>query len=286
MDVVGTQPSRKAKHMEDLKVEMVKVVSWNVNTRLTALDELVCMDADVALLQEVPVNGWRLLARVGGPVAVTPHEPWLPWQPTTYNRWPLVVQLSERVRLDWFSYRHPVHFNTREDQFEVSGVGTIAVARVTPVKGGEPFIAVSMYARWRAPHPSVGDQQWIHAEASAHRIISDLSAFTSHREGSTHRILAAGDLNMGFTGRFEHNGRSLGVLTRMSALGLEYLGPQGEDDNIAPTYRRRGQGPDEADTQMDHVFASRGFHQGATVSTMNGVNEWGPSDHCRVVIEL
>lgn len=36
---------------------MVKVVSWNVNTRLTALDELVCMDADAALLQEVPVNG-------------------------------------------------------------------------------------------------------------------------------------------------------------------------------------------------------------------------------------
>ena len=75
--------------MEDLKVEMVKVVSWNVNTWLTALDELVCMDADVALLQEVPVNGWRLLARVGGPVAVTPHEPWLPWQPRTYTggRW-------------------------------------------------------------------------------------------------------------------------------------------------------------------------------------------------------
>lgn len=265
---------------------MVKVVSWNVNTRLTALDELVCMDADVALLQKVPVNGWRQLARVGDPVAVTPHEPWLPWPPRTYNRWPLVVKLSDRVRVDWFRYRHPVHFNTGEDQFEVSGVGTVAVARVTPVKGGEPFIAASMYARWRAPHVSVGDQQWIHAEASAHRIISDLSAFTSHREGTTHRILAAGDLNMGFTGSLEDNGRSLSVLTRMEALDMEYLGPRGEGDDIVPTYRKRGQAPDEADTQMDHVFASRGFHQGATVWAMNDVDEWGPSDHCRVVVEI
>ncbi len=29
-----------------------------------------------------------------GPVAVTPHEPWLPWPPRTCNRWPLVVKLS------------------------------------------------------------------------------------------------------------------------------------------------------------------------------------------------
>ena len=265
---------------------MVKVVSWNINTQLTALDELARMDADVALLQEVPVNGWRQLARVGDPVAVTPYEPWLPWPPRTYNRWPLVVKLSDRVRVDWFRYRHPVHFNTGEDQFEVSGVGTVAVARVAPVKDGEPFIAASMYARWPAPHVSVGDRQWIHAEASAHRIISDLSAFTSHREGTTHRILAAGDLNMGFTGSFEHNGRSLSVLTRMEALGMEYLGPHGKGGDIVPTYRRRGQAPDEADTQMDHVFASRGFHQGATVWAMSGVDEWGPSDHCRVVVEI
>ena len=42
---------------------------------------------------------------------------------------------------------------------------------------------------------------------------------------------------------------------------------------------------DEADTQMDHVFVSWGLHQGATVWTMNDVDEWGPSDHFRVVVE-
>ena len=264
---------------------MVRIVSWNINATLDPLDELMAMDADVALLQEVPVGGWRRLSDVGGSIAVTSHEPWLPWPPGTYNRWPLVVRLSDRVRLDWFRYRRPVHFNTQEDQFEVSGIGTIAVARVKPVSGEEPFIAASMYARWRAPHASVGDQQWIHAEASAHRIISDLSAFTSHREGSVHRILAAGDLNMGFASQFEGDGRSMSVLNRMNALGLEYLGPRGEGGGIAPTYRRRSQGPAEADTQMDHAFASRGFHHGVTIWAMNGADEWGPSDHCRVVIE-
>ena len=50
-----------------------------------ALDELVCMDAGVALLQEVPVNGWRQLALIEDEVAVTPHEPWLPWPLSACN---------------------------------------------------------------------------------------------------------------------------------------------------------------------------------------------------------
>ena len=264
---------------------MVKVVSWNINRSAAALQELVAMDADVALLQEVHVGGRKWLADVGNGVAVTPYEPWLPWPPRTYDRWPLVVQLSERVSVEWFEYCFPIHWPS-PGRFEVSGIGTIAVARVVPVSGVDPFIAVSMYARWRPPHPSVGDSQWIHADASAHRIISDLSAFTSHREESMHRILAAGDLNMGFVGRFENEARSLSVLTRMNALGLEYLGPRTPSGEIVPTLRTGRREPDEATTQMDHVFASRGFHDSVRVRVMNGADEWGASDHCRVLLEL
>ena len=71
----------------------------------------------------------------------------------------------------------------------------------------------------------------------------------------------------------------------MEALGMECLELRGDGDNIAPTYRRRGPAMDEADTQMDHVFVSWGLHQGATVWAMNDVDEWGPSDHCRVAVE-
>ena len=264
---------------------MVRMVSWNINATLAPLDDLMDMEVDVALLQEVPVGGWRKLAELGGVVAVTPHEPWLPWPPRTYDRWPLVVGLSDRVRMEWFSYRFPTHFNSQADRIEVSGVGTLAVARVIPLDGGQSFIAASMYARWQAPHPSAGDQTWVAPDAAAHRSISDLSVFVSPRSGSEPRIVVAGDFNMGFVGEFEKNTRYRSIYDRMNALGLEYLGPRSGDE-IAPTYRRPSPPAGEADTQMDHVFASSGLHVGATVSAMNGADEWGPSDHCRIVIEL
>ena len=264
---------------------MLRIVNWNIGYRLAPLDDLLKMDADVALLQEVPVGGWRKLSRAGSPVAVTPHEPWLPWPRRIYNRWPLVVGLSDRVKMEWFSYRFPTFFNSRSDRIEVSGVGTLAVARVVPVDGNEPFIAASMYARWRAPHSSVGDQGWIHSEAAAHRSISDLSVFTSPRPGTEHRILVAGDFNMGFVGLTQDHARSRAVRDRMDALGMEYLGPH-LGDQIVPTMRRRGQPAAEADTQMDHVFASRGLHRGVTVRAINSVDDWGPSDHCRIVIQI
>ncbi len=263
---------------------MVKVVCWNIGRRRAALGELVEMGADVALLQEVGVGGWKWLAEVGNGVAVTPYEPWLPWPRGTYDRWPLVVQLSDRVRLEWFEYCFPINWPSAQ-RFEVSGIGTIAVAHVVPMAGEDPFFAVSMYARWRPPHPTVGDANWIHADAAAHRIISDLSVFTSPRKGATHRILAGGDLNLGFPVDVQKSPRSQTVLSRMNALGLEYLGPSTPSGETVPTLRIGKQGPSEATTQMDHVFASRGLHDKLLVRAMNGIDEWGPSDHCRILVE-
>lgn len=75
-------------------------------------------------------------------------------------------------------------------------IGTIAVAKVTPVgKPDKAFIAVSMYARWLKSHPyAPGD--WSVSVNSAHRIISDLATFIGNTNPASHRILAAGDLNM------------------------------------------------------------------------------------------
>ena len=38
--------------------------------------------------------------------------------------------------------------------------------------------------------------------------------------------------------------------------------------------------------QIDHVFASRGFHENVQVKALNKVEEWGLSDHCRIRIEV
>ena len=167
----------------------------------------------------------------------------------------------------------------------------------------EAFVAVSMYARWVRPHPSTKSRWGVGcSDASAHRIISDLSTFIGHTNPTTYRILAAGDLNMfyGAIGsRLSLPQRDRTVWDRMQALGLEFLGPQAPhgrraettpddvppDTKNVPTYYCRS-GPATAVNQLDYAFASRGFHEKVSVRAMNEIEEWGPSDHCRLMIEV
>ena len=51
---------------------MITVVSWNIARRLQAVEELLVMDADVALLQEVGPGALERLVTAGGNVAVIP----------------------------------------------------------------------------------------------------------------------------------------------------------------------------------------------------------------------
>ena len=143
-----------------------------------------------------------------------------------------------------------------------------------------------------------------YADASAHRIISDLSAFIGSKDPGTHRILAAGDLNMvrGSTddGPAALLARDRGVFDRMEALGLEFVGPQHpagrqaqptpqglpSDTRNVPTYHKTHQSPATAQEQPDYAFASRGFHKSVKVRAMNSVEKWGASDHCRLLIEV
>jgi len=220
-----------------------------------------------------------------------------------YDRWPMVVKLSDRVEVEWFKQVSPVS-ETSEDEIAVSGIGTIAAARIRP-KGAEPFITISMYARWIRPHPLTKTNFTVgYSDGSAHRIISDLSAFIGSMDASTHRILAAGDLNMcfgtldGIDGGFAIRERT--VWDRMDALGLEFLGPQYPNGRQAdptpnylpvdtknlPTYHSNVGAPTTAENQLDYAFASRGFHKGIKVRAINEVECWGPSDHCRLLIEV
>ena len=281
---------------------MVKLVSWNIDTMPEPWRELIEMDADVALLQEVGSVPEDVLDRV----ELSPHIPWLSHDPTTgyphYDRWPMVVRLSDRVRVEWFRQIGPTWVaRERPGDVAVSGIGIIDVAKIIPKSGPEPFIAASMYARWFKPHPTaVGD--WIYSDASAHRIISDLSAFIGYYDRpSEHRILAAGDLNIAFqsTDQFDHRAQT--VLDRFRALGLDYLGPQypagrradpipkhlNEESLDVPTYYHKpSNNPAGAYVQIDHVFASRGFHKDIQAKALNGLEEWGPSDHCRISIDV
>ena len=291
---------------------MIKVVSWNIAKRHEPWRELLKMDADVALLQEAGEPPYDVVDKVG----VGPQEHWDShlWNSNWYRRhgwrymaerWPKVVRLSDRVEVEWFDQDGP-RGSGSEETIPVSGAGNIAVARVKPLNSDQrPFIAASMYASWIMPHPSTYTKYRVGAaDVSAHRIISDLSAFIGDDDPSTHRVLAAGDLNMVYGWR-DHNptsysAREKTVWDRMSALGMEYLGPKAphgrrvcpadyggpEDTENVRTYHTSRSSPQNAYIQLDHIFASRGFHEGISTRAMNRVCQWGSSDHCRLVMEV
>ena len=209
------------------------VVCWNIGRRHNAWRRLVEMDADVALLQEAG----RVPADIAARVDIGPDEHWdshcwnSEWYKgrfsKLYDRWPMVVKLSDRVEVEWLKQVSPIT-DVDKDEIAVSGIGTIAAARIIP-HDAAPFVAVSMYARWMSPHPSTKSRWRVgYPDGSAHRIISDLSAFIGNTDPSTHRILAAGDLNMALSGKDDGDPwlqRERTVTDRMDALGLELLGP-------------------------------------------------------------
>lgn len=288
---------------------MVKIVCWNINRSTDAYKELQKMDADVALLQEVGKGAAKSMAYAIGGAGT--------WDWKLSDRWPAVAKLSNRVKVEWFKPVTILVGAVDETEISVSDIRTLPAARVAPLEGGQPFIVFSMYARWLSPHPLVEKtadrrgkgtgQISIYSDSSAHRIISDLSTFIGHTNPSTHRILAAGDLNtiLGET-RLSLPERDGTVFARMKAIGLKFIGPQcpqGKQANPAPqglpadtknvpTYLTNQQKRNMLDSgalsgnQLDYVFASRGFHNGVRVHARNDRADWGPSDHCRIVIEV
>ena len=287
-----------------------RVVSWNIARWHEPWRQLVEMGADVALLQEAGNPPADVADRVDtGPLEHWDSHGWNSdwWEgrfPNLFDRWPKVVKLSDRVEVEWFKQVGPISA-ARPDEIAVSGIGTIAAARVRPKDGSAPFIAVSMYAKWTRPHKSVPTTWKVgYSDASAHRILSDLSAFIGHTDSGTHRILAAGDLNMIYGATESHPlalpARESNVFDRMAALGLEFLGPQHPngrqaeptpkglppDSRNVPTFYAPVDNPSRAWHQLDYAIASRGFHESVTVCAMNSVEEWGASDHCRLLIDV
>jgi hypothetical protein len=273
---------------------MVKVIAWNIARRDEAWRYLLDTDADIALLQEAAVPPPDISRRFD----IDPA----PWQTAGagLNRpWrAAMVKLSKRVGVQWLESK-PVA-DALPGELAVSRLGTLAAAIVTPSTGA-PFVAASMYAPWEKPHATTGSR-WIYADGSVHRVISDVSALIGQQVG--HRILAAGDLNI-LNGYGEHGSaywasRYATVFARMEAIGLAFVGPQAPagrcakpwpkelpvGSNNVPTYHTSHQTPATATRQLDFVFASTGLAEHVRVCALNDVDQWGPSDHCRVEIEV
>jgi hypothetical protein len=271
---------------------MVKMIAWNMARRDEAWRYLLHTDCDIALLQEA--------TEPPADVAQKIDVDCIPWRTAgagLKRQWrTAVVKLSDRVTVKWLEPKSVEEAEPGE--LAVSRPGTLAAAIITPIDG-EPFTAASLYAPWENPHNSTGGN-WIYADASVHRVISDLSALIGKQKG--HRILAAGDLNI-LHGYGEHGSRYWAsryatVFSRMAALGLSFAGPQAPAGRRAdpwpdelprssrnvPTYHTSHQTPATATRQLDFVFASCGLAERVRVRAQNEPDHWGPSDHCRVEI--
>jgi hypothetical protein len=152
----------------------------------------------------------------------------------------------------------------------------------------------------RCPHDST-HSKWIYADASVHRLISDISALIGRQVG--HQIITAGDLNIlyghGEYGNQYWAARYRTIFDRLEGIGLRFVGPQSPDGRQAlpwpdelpldsrnvPTFHHSRQTPATATRQLDFVFATTIADRVRTCA-LNAPDEWGPSDHCRVRIDV
>lgn len=272
---------------------MVKLIAWNIAQRAAAWRFLADSDADVALLQEATEPPADVAAKISCDTQA--------WQCTGGRpKWrAAIVKLSDRAEVQWLETKLLVE--ARGGELGVSRPGTLAAAIVTPSQG-EPFVAISVYGQWESPH-GLTKRKFIYADASVHRLISDLSVFVGQTE---HSILVAGDLNVlhghGEDGDAYWGSRYATVFNRMAALGLSFVGPQAPNGRQAepwpdelprtsknvPTYHSKRQTPATSTRQLDFVFASPRLAQRVRVRAINDRDpeQWGPSDHCRVEIQV
>jgi hypothetical protein len=265
----------------------MRLLSWNMAHREAHWRDVTADGAvDVVLLQEaVPPPDGAVLETV----------------PALSDRWvtagadrrfcAAIARLSDRVSLKPIPTR-PLG-DASPDELAVSLPGSLAAAEVTDASG-EQIIVVSIYGAWASPMQS-RQGSWIYADASVHRLISDLSALVASQRG--HKILVAGD---GEGGSDYWRSRYETVFTRMTAIGLPFVGPQhphGEQcipwptelprgSKNVPTFRTRKADPSSATRQLDFVFASTDLVDRLHVRACNTADGWGPSDHCRIEIEV
>lgn len=273
---------------------MVKMIAWNIARRDEAWRCLLDTDSDIALLQEAAEPPADVARRLN-----VDSAPWRTFGAGLNRAWrAAVVKLSNRFGVQWLEPKSVE--DAHPGELAVSRPGTLAAAIVTPPTG-EAFVVASIYAPWEKPH-SITGSSWIYADGSVHRLISDLAVLIGQQAG--HRILVAGDLNIlygyGENGSAYWASRYATVFSRMSALGLSFVGPRApagrradpwpdelpRTSNNVPTYYTSRQTPATATRQLDFVFASSSLAEYVRVRALNDPDHWGPSDHCRVEIEV
>jgi hypothetical protein len=269
------------------------MVSWNVDRNREALGSLD--GYEVALLQEVPA----LPADGARRVVPAIEGDWYTGG-SGNRRWrTAIVSASPRVHLEPVDCRDFASDGFDGSCLGISCPGTIAAAHMS-IHGEIVCTVVSVYAVWESVERDPG---YIWADGSAHRILSDLEPLILRDPAVP--VIVAGDWNI-YRGYGEVGWPVFGeryglVFERARLMGLEFLGPEwpGADrradpppvglpdgSTCVPTRHTKNQGPAGAQHQLDFVFATRSIADRLRVRARNSVEDWGPSDHCRVEIDV
>jgi exonuclease III len=281
----------------------IRLWSWNLNgawqLRHEVIDFLTSADVDVVLAQEVRSS----VASAG--LTVIP-EPGPAWKTALHGDYQTaILHRTSGVRVEASPRLAPLE-SARWDEFGLSTMGTASAATIH-LDGVDPIVVISVYCPWDGP--GLGWQRGsglMVSEANAHRIVSDISMLsTVIDQPEEHRVIVAGDWNIlrGYgEGGSPYWGRRYGsVFERMGGLGFTFCGPEAPDGGVqadpwpselpvdsrcVPTFHHSRSSPAAAARQLDFVFASTSIAPAIRTRALNRPEEWGPSDHCRVEIEL
>lgn len=270
----------------------MRIVCWNMAHSRKAWDALVEMDAvDIALLQEASRLPDDLRHRVDVDDKLwDDHRLWPGREDAALGYPSVVARLSERVSTSFIA-TGPMADAFSHD-FYTSEWGTLGAVVVIPSDGDESITVVSMAAGGDDFTRESGSPSRREAIGSVHRLISDLSRLVGRRS----RVIAAGDwsINRGWSSHptaVWNEREALHCRTafdRMRALGFRHLMPEGRrgyrDDVV--TFKPIGMSPAEAWGQLDYVFATENIADRVSARALNSPDDWGPSDHCRIVIDL
>jgi hypothetical protein len=274
---------------------MLKILSWNIKHVAELWRTLLDSDVDIALLQEACEPPSDIASRFDVDI-----QPWRTEGAGQSRLWrAAVVGLKSRARIHRLTPRSIG--DASPGDLAVTRLGTLAAAHIEDPDTGEKWTLISMYAPWEKPRVSTGSD-WIYADASAHRLISDISVFVGQERG--HRILASGDLNIlygyGENGNLYWAARYRTIFDRFAALGMNFVGPQfpngrqanpwpdelPRDSLNVPTFHTNRQTSATATRQLDFVIASRDIANRVQTRALNLPEDWGGSDHCRIRIDM
>ena len=270
----------------------MKIVCWNMAHSRKSWDALVQMDdVDLALLQEASRVPDDLRHRVDIDQRLwDDHRLWPGRQKAALGYPSVVARLSERVSASFIT-TGPMG-DAFSNDFYTSEWGTLGAAIVNPIDEGEPLIVISMAPYSNAFTHESGSPSRREPIGSLHRLISDLSRLV----GRQSRVIAAGDwaIHPGWSTYPTPTWNEREALhfqtafDRMRALGFRKVIPKGRYGNRGNvvTFQSMVETPAQAWAQADYVFATENIADRVSACALNSPDDWGPSDHCRIVIDL